>query len=194
MQQIGERQGITVIPGAEVTTREEIHCLVFFDNYQTSERFQEVIDRNLIIIPNRPECFGQQLIVDEMDNILDEEDRLLTSALELSIEETAEHVHALGGLLVPAHINRKYNALFSQLGFIPSHLQADALEVCRNQNFGEFLESHPEIKDYPLVTNSDAHCIGRIGEEVTEFYLEAPMFAEIKMALKGVNGRKVKAL
>jgi hypothetical protein len=192
-QQIGEQYGITVIAGAEINTREEIHCLTFFENIRSAELFQRILDLNLTVIRNNPEFFGHQLIVDEHENILEEEGRLLTAALQLGIDEAEEQVHQLGGIFIPAHINRKYNAIFSQLGFIPSGLRADALEISRNSGYQVFLEDHPEISQYVLVTSSDAHNLERIGESVTEFYLEKPELSEIRQAFKGVNGRKVKA-
>lgn len=192
-QQIGEQYGITVIAGAEINTREEIHCLTFFENIPSAELFQRIIDINLSVIRNNPEYFGHQLIVDEHENILEEEDRLLTAALKLGIDEAEEQVHRLGGVFVPAHVNRKYNAIFSQLGFIPSGLRTDALEISRNSSYPVFLEEHPEIRQYSLITSSDAHNLDRIGESVTEFYLEKPDLAEIRLAFRGENGRKVKA-
>lgn len=191
-REIGERYGIKVIAGAEINTKEEIHCLAFFENNDKADLFQQIIDQNLTVITNKPGVFGHQLIVDEDENILEEESRLLSAALKLGIGEVSEHVHQLGGIFIPAHISRPYNGIYSQLGLIPSGLDADALEIRRNHAYAGFLEEHPEISRFCLVANSDAHCLAQIGESVTEYYLEEPDFEEIRQALKGEKGRKVK--
>jgi PHP family Zn ribbon phosphoesterase len=191
---IGEKNGITIIAGAEINTKEEIHCLAFFENIEKADLFQQYIDLNLTEIPNKAAIFGHQYIVDEQENILEEETRLLIVALKTGINEIAEQVHQLDGIFIPAHINRKNNGIYNQLGFLPVSLQADALEVAMNHDYERFLNEHPETGKYMLVTNSDAHCLEQIGRLSTNYYLEKPGFSEIKQALKGENGRKVKSL
>ena len=96
------------------------------------------------------------------------------------------------GLFVPAHINRKSNGIYSQLGFMPGSLKADALEVSMVQGYETFLEEHPEIKGFRLITNSDSHLLEQVGLVSTDYYLEKPVFEEIAMALRNENGRKVR--
>jgi 3',5'-nucleoside bisphosphate phosphatase len=193
-QEIGRKSGITVIAGAEINSKEEIHCLTFFENLKAADLFQQYIDVNLPEIPNKPEVFGNQFIVDEEENILDEENRLLIVALQAGIDEIAEKVRELKGIFIPAHVNRKSNSLYSQLGFMPADFDADALEVAVYKGSENFVQEHPETGKYCLVANSDAHCLEMIGMSFTEYYLEKPGFAELKLALKAENGRKVKAL
>jgi 3',5'-nucleoside bisphosphate phosphatase len=191
-QQIGEKYGITVIAGAEINTREEIHCLTFFENISKADRFQQVIDQYLTVIRNKPEFFGHQYLVDEEENILEEEYRLLVASLQLGINEIADRVHELGGFFIPAHINRLHNGLYSQLGFLPRNLRADALEVAQTAETNNFLTEHPETRDYCLVTSSDVHSLEQIGASVTEWYLEQPDFMEMRQALNCENGRKIR--
>lgn len=191
-QQIGEKYGISVIAGAELNTKEEIHCLAFFEDIEKADLFQQVIDQNLVSIPNKPEIFGYQLIVDEEENIIGEETRLLVSSLQMGIDELSLCVNKLGGLFVPAHINRLHNGIYSQLGFMPSGLIADALEITHRPGYVDFLKEHPETAGFCLITNSDAHTIKQIGETVTEYYIERPDFIEIRQALRNENGRKVR--
>jgi 3',5'-nucleoside bisphosphate phosphatase len=191
-QDIGERYGITVIAGAEISTREEIHCLAFFENLSKADLFQQVIDEYLMVIRNKPEIFGHQYLVDEAENILEEEERLLVASLQLGIDEISDRVHELGGIFIPAHVNRLHNGLYSQLGFLPHNLQADALEVTQKALADNFLRDHPEIMNYCLVTGSDAHSLEQIGTPVMECYLDRPAFSEIRQALNSENGRKIR--
>jgi 3',5'-nucleoside bisphosphate phosphatase len=192
-QSMGERYGIKVLAGAELNTKEEIHCLAFFEDIEIADLFQRVIDQNLTIIQNKPEIFGHQFIVDEEENILDEEHRLLVASLRLGIDEISGEVHKLGGIFIPAHIDRLHNGIYSQLGFLPAGLKADALEVTRRPGLKDFLAGHPETGRYCIITSSDAHMLEQIGESVTEFYLEKPDFKEIRQALKCENGRKARS-
>ncbi len=193
-QQIAEKYGITVIAGAELNTKEEIHCLAFFENIDKADEFQHYIDAHLTIIANKPEVYGHQYLVDENEDILDEEDHLLVAALQTGIEEVIDEVHRLEGLVVPAHINRMHSGIFSQLGFLPPGLKADALELDRRAGNDNFYETHPEIGAYPLLRNSDAHSLQQIGTATTGYLLEKPVFSELRMALSGDWNMRIKTL
>lgn len=193
-QEIGAKYGITVIAGAEINTSEEIHCLTFFENADKADAFQVYIDENLMYIENKPEIFGYQYIVDEEENILGEESRVLGAALKKGIDEISHFVNRMGGLFVPAHINRKHNGLYNQLGFLPQNAHFDALEVARLPEFRNFLSEHPETSGYTMISNSDSHHPERMGVVFTEYYLENPSFREIALALRNQEGRTVREL
>ena len=193
-QEIGERNGITVLAGAEINTKEEIHCLAFFEDLVKAEKFQEYLDENLNVIENNPKLFGQQLVVDEEENILEEENRLLVASLKTGIDEISEYVSSLGGLCVPAHINRMHSGIYNQIGFLPPGARFDALEVLLSHDFRTFLEQHPETGRYTQIANSDAHNLGRIGAVSTSYFLEKPEFSEVCLALANREGRKVSSL
>jgi PHP family Zn ribbon phosphoesterase len=178
--EIGKKYGITVLPGTEVNTREEIHCLALFEDLLQAEVFQQYLEARMMRIPNRPGFFGPQYLVDEAENIVDEEENLLLAALDSSIEEVEAEVHRLGGLFIPAHINRMQNGIYSQLGFLPGGLQADALEIALTADAAGFLRDHPETETFPLITGSDAHTLDVLGMHHTEFYMERPGFREIR--------------
>jgi PHP family Zn ribbon phosphoesterase len=193
-RQIAGKYGITVIAGAELNTREEIHCLALFENMDKADQFQQYIDKHLNVIHNKPEIYGHQYLVDENEDILDEEDRLLVAALKTGIEDVITEVHRLEGLVVPAHINRMVNSIFSQLGFLPAGLKADALELDRRTGNDNFYNNHPEIGRYPLLRNSDAHSLHQIGAASTEYLLEAPVFSELRAVLSGDWKTRIKSI
>ncbi len=184
-------KGIFVMQGAEVTTKEEVHCLAFFENNYKLDLFQEYLDAYLPDLRNNSSKFGYQVQVDENENIIYEEEKLLINAISRSFKEVEKLVHSLNGLFIPAHIDRKKNSIYSQLGFLPENMKADALELSSLTSVARFAKSHPEIKDFPIIRSSDSHQPGMIGSAVTEFLLESPSFEEITMALKGLNGRKI---
>jgi PHP family Zn ribbon phosphoesterase len=118
VRMLAEKKGLFVLRGAEITTREEVHCLAFFEDNDTILRFQELLDEHLPNIPNNPLLFGDQIAVDENENIIYTEKKLLTNAVNLSLEELEAWVHGNEGIFIPAHIDRMKNSLFSQLGFL----------------------------------------------------------------------------
>jgi 3',5'-nucleoside bisphosphate phosphatase len=181
---------IMVLQGAEITTKEEVHCLAFFENNDLLSKFQEFLDANLPEITNIPEKFGHQLQVDENENIIYEEKRLLISAISRSFEEVEAYVHKLHGLFIPAHIDKKKNSVYSQLGFLPQNMKVDALEITKTQSSKNFVNDHHELSGFTLIRGSDSHLPDDIGTAFTDFYIDAPLFSEIRMALGGIKGRK----
>jgi PHP family Zn ribbon phosphoesterase len=163
----------------------------FTENSDTLKILQQFLDANLPDIRNDPFYFGDQLQVDENEDIIYTENKLLTNAISKSFEEIETFVHSNNGLFIPAHIDRMKNSIYSQLGFLPENMRADAIEISRRTTFEKFEKIHPEIGNYTVITNSDAHMPGQIGTAISNFHLEEPSFSEIKMALRGLNGRKV---
>lgn len=189
---LGQQQGLTVIPGCEITSREEVHCLGLFEDFDALRIFQSYLDRHLTFIPNKPVWFGYQLVVDEHDNIQEEIGNYLGSSLNVSIEEIEKKVHELSGIFIPAHIDRPRNSLFSQLGFFPPELQVDALQISKLASEKTVREKYQISPEITLVKFSDAHYPVDLGKTATVFELEEPIFAEIKKALHGREGRKTR--
>jgi PHP family Zn ribbon phosphoesterase len=181
---LAAERGIFVMQGAEVTTKEEVHCLAFFENTDALEKFQEFLDSSLTEVMNDPVIFGYQVQVDEDENVVYEEKRLLINAISKSFEETEAYIHSLNGLFIPAHLNRQKNSIYSQLGLLPDKLNADAVEISRATTSEQFIAVHPEVKNFTVLRNSDAHYPDDIGTAFTLFYIEEATFNEIKQALK----------
>jgi len=152
---------LTVLPGIELTTAEEIHVICLFDTYAQLVKLQKIVDENLPNIPNNPDFFGMQLIVDSEGNYIETETRLLSNATHLSIGEAQKHVLRLGGLFIPAHVNREENGLLPRLGGIPPELNLSVLEIS-NISRSQAIERYPYLKDYHLIPSSDAHDLDAI--------------------------------
>lgn len=187
---LAEKKGIFVLCGAEVTTKEEIHCLAFFEELDGLHVFQDYLDTNLKGIQNDPKKFGYQVVVDEFDNVLEEVGPLLISALDQNLDQVEEMVHSLGGLFIPAHIDRPSYSITSQLGFVPPGIMADALEITGRTTRQMMVQQYPYLDAYTFISSSDAHHPHQLGTRTTIFLMESASFAEIKMALQGKGGRK----
>ena len=183
-----------VLSGAEVTTREEVHCLAFFETEEQLGEFQCYLDENLPDILNDVLQFGYQVAVDAANNIVFEEKRLLISALNQSIDQVEAMVHRLNGLFIPAHADKARFSLYAQLGFLPPDLQVDALEISPFQEPGNFLQLHPELLSKSLISGSDAHYPYQIGTRITLFEMESPGFDQIRKTLHKNGARNAKIL
>ncbi len=192
MMELGLKEGITIIPGAEINTLEEVHCLAFFENIEKTEEFQLYLDKYLPDFKNIPEKFGHQLVVNRNEEILGQIGKLLINGLNCSINEVEKEVHRLEGVFIPAHIDRGSNSIFTQLGFIPDDLDIDAVEVSYPSKYHSILDKNPELNNKSIITNSDAHFPDNIGNLFTEYYLKNPSFGEWKMALQGLENRKIR--
>lgn len=183
----GREQGLFVLTGAEVTTEEEAHCLAFFPNDRMLAEFQAYLDVHLPFIPNNPEKFGYQVVADTQDQILYEEKKLLISALDRNIEQVEKKVHELQGIFIPAHIDKARFSILSQLGFIPTDLTYDALEISSHTTYRAFLKEHPELKTAPFIQSSDAHYRQDIGKVFTSLLLKELSFESIGEAIRNLK-------
>jgi len=186
----GEQRGLRVFPGMEVSSAEEVHTLAIFDTEQQALALQETIYRRLRGT-NRPEIFGDQVVANEFDEVEGFNDRLLIGAVQLGLHEVVREVHRLGGLSIASHVNREAFSVLGQLGFIPSDLKLDALEISHHLRREDVDREIPAAKGYPIVTFSDAHFLRDIGGVWTGFLLESPSVEEIRMALRMSAGRRV---
>jgi len=174
---------LDVLFGMEINTQEEIHLLCLFDELETALEWQDFVYDKLPDIPNNVERFGYQVVVDENEDIIRFVDKLLISSTDISIDETFQEVNERGGLVIPSHIDRPVNSIISQLGFIPPNLPIEAVEVSLNSDIESLLKSNPEINKFPVVRFSDAHYIDEIGRQTTDFLLQSPTIAELKIAI-----------
>jgi PHP family Zn ribbon phosphoesterase len=189
--ELGKEAGIFVLYGMEITTSEETHCLTYFENLQKLNKFQEIIDASILKIKNKPKRFGYQVIVDKEENILGEIDWLLLNAVKLNLDQLAEKAHELGGIVIPAHIDRSMFSLTSQLGFVPPDLQADAYEVSKYSTPAEMILKYPYLNNKTFIRTSDSHYLKDIGSVSTVFRIKNRSFEEIKMAISNTCERMV---
>ena len=191
VKELAEEKGLAVLCGAEVTTREEVHCLAYFADPAELVQFQEYIERYLPCIAYLPEQFGYQAVVDRDEKIIRMVDEYLNVGLNQTIEQVEQEVHRLGGLFVPAHVERQMFGIFGQLGFVPATLHCDAMGIMPRSAEAEVRSRFRIAAGMSLIQASDAHSLDEIGSGCTWFEIKEPTFDEIKMALKGADGREI---
>lgn len=188
VMQAARGSGLAVLPGMELETREEVHLLCLFETLEQLAAWQDRVDALLPPYLNNPDFFGEQFVVDSTGGFIRREERLLLNSVEIGLEEAANQVSALGGLAVPAHVDRKANGLIEVLGLVPP--QFDTLEISRHTDPRQAFEKYPQLRGHTLLQSGDVHLLdGFLGS--TEFTLEAPTLAEIRLALGESNGRSL---
>ena len=147
-------RGILPIFGLEATTQEEIHILCLFTSLEASLAFSEYAYSQLLPFLNNPEKTGDQVFVDEDDNVEGEVEYYLVNPLELSVDSIGPKVLEYGGIVIPAHVDRPAFSMTSQLGVIVDGPWT-AMECTR---LPAMVNKEPlDTLGYHLITSSDAH-------------------------------------
>lgn len=174
---------VTVIPGIEVTTAEEIHVICLFPDADSAEKAGEELERRLPPVKNRPEYFGEQVIMDENEIVTGKFPLLLPNALDVSIDALPKLIESFGGLCYPAHIDRPSNSILSVFGVLPEKPEFRTLEVFDPQRFFENAENLRRREEYNIVTSSDAHRLSDISEREHFITLPEASFECLRRAL-----------
>jgi len=181
---------LVVIPGMEVTTKEEAHVLALFASLEAVALFQAIIYSRL---PgdNDERRFGCQPIVNDREEVEAFNPHLLFSTTDITLHEVAGHIHSLGGIVIASHIDRSFFSVVSQLGCVPENAYFNGLEISAALGIAGGRRRFPDLSQYTFITSSDAHCLNDVGRSCTMMYLESPCFAEIQLALARMDGRYV---
>jgi len=190
VKKAGEKEGLSVIGGIEITSQEEAHILAYFKRNGDLRKIQEIVYEHLPGT-NDESVFGEQVIVDEDDEMLGLNEKLLIGATTLFLEQVVDIIHSLGGIAIASHIDREAFSVISQLGFIPEGLELDGLEVSLLGRLENLRATYPRVNNFPIVRFSDAHYLVDIGKQATSFLLENASVDEIFKAFRGVEGRKI---
>lgn len=183
--------GVKVFPGMEVECREEAHIVVLFDTLEQLAAWQKIVDANMSGLKNNAERFGAQFIVDDDDNFIAEEERMLLGPLKLPAAEVIQKVNAMGGMAIAAHVDRPSYSLLMQLGFLPSDMGLAAAEIS-SAGIRELKEQKLKLALGGLnyVTDSDAHMMDSfINGPKNLITVKSLMVAELKLALAAEDGR-----
>jgi PHP family Zn ribbon phosphoesterase len=182
---------LTVLAGMEITSSEEAHILALFENAESVLQLQDRIYENLLPGSNDERRFGEQIVVNEKDEVSGFNNRLLISATTIDSLTMVETIHSLGGLAVASHIDKGTFSIISQLGFIPENLHFDALEMSPNIDKEQSGQKFTEYSAITWLSSSDAHYLRDIGKRTTSFFMKNPTLAEMALALKKTDGRRV---
>ena len=174
---------LTVIPGLELNTSEEIHLVCLFPDTASAQSAGEYVESRLPHILNKPDVFGNQLVMDKNESIIEEVERLLITASTISIDDAADFAAEYGGVCFPAHIDRNSNSIIGVLGTVPDYLGYKTVEVSNPDAFVLNTFGRDICDHYRVLTSSDAHYLQNISEAERFLELSAPGFSDLRALL-----------
>lgn len=178
----GEKNGVLVIPGMELTTSEDIHAVCLFPTLERALDWSEYVDAHRIKVKNKAEIYGRQVIMNELDEETGEIEHLLLPASFISIMEAYKKAKEFGGICYPAHIDRDSLSILSVLGEIDPYCGFAAAELADKSKLERLRQQHPILNSLNIVTSSDAH------------YLENMRDAENTLELDSLSAENVISL
>lgn len=168
--EVAKENGLMLIPGMEVQTKEEVHIVCLFKRLEAAMKFSEIVYNSLPDVKNNEELFGRQLIFNSRDEIVGKVDKLLLSSTVLSVNDVFVIVRGFGGICIPAHVDRTGYSIITNLGFIPPSLRVKSVEISKNSSPEAIVKKYPFLKQYNFIISSDAHYLWDISER--EFFIE----------------------
>ena len=167
-----KKQGIIPIAGMELTTAEDIHVVCLFERLEDALSFNDAVDRLRIRIPNRTDIFGDQLLMNENDEVVGREADLLSNATQLMIDEVPPLVREYRGICFPAHVDREANGIIATLGTFPETPCFSLAELHDGEKAEAYREKYPRLREVRVVVGSDAHYLWDIRDKDRYFELE----------------------
>lgn len=181
--ELGARAGITVIPGMELTTEEEVHVVCLFPTLDSALSFDSIVASRLQHVTNRPDIFGHQYIMDTSDTITGEVEDLLINATDIGFSDIPGLLAPLGGIMIPAHLDKSTTSLISNLGFVPPDSSFTVFELKDLKNLHSMRRDHPYLNGCNVITDSDAHYLWDINEPVNTLFVHEKSIEAVLDAL-----------
>ena len=188
------RYGVVPVGGMELTTAEEIHVVCLFPTLEAALEFDLAVSERRMKIDNKPEIFGEQLIMDDEDNVIGTDPWFLPAATGISLSEAPALVGKHGGICYPAHVDRPSGGLPFILGDFPPDVAFSCYELHDMSNRAEYEEKYPVLKTMNCVTGSDAHYLEHIRDAEYSLELDDEPYssAMIRMSLLKTLARRDK--
>ena len=152
---VGREAGVLVVPAMELTTKEDIHVLCLLPDLDAAEAFRQYVYPRLPQRKNRPKAFGNQFVMDENDEIIEEETQILNFGSSIGIYETRALLEDFGGLAVPAHIDRASYSLIGVMGNVDPALGFRVYETTIDCDREALMEKYGFQGGF--ISDSDAH-------------------------------------
>ncbi|MDI9529291.1 MAG: PHP domain-containing protein [Candidatus Cloacimonadota bacterium] len=188
---VAEREGVSFTWGVEVQTAEEIHLLVYFDQPDKAQAFGDELYESLLPLPNDPDFFGDQVIIDENENILGMEQRALLNSSIWDLNTSVAKAMEFGGYCVPAHIDAEVNSIIGQLGFLPAEPVFPLLGISAGLNLEQYLSKHPELRGKAFLRCSDAHYLNDLGSGSSKVFAHEARVSELAKAALNLEERRL---
>ncbi|MBP1999476.1 uncharacterized protein (TIGR00375 family) [Paenibacillus shirakamiensis] len=167
-------RGTTILLGSEIEIREPgmapAHLLVYFPSLSIMEQFTSWLSTR-------------------MKNV-----GLSSQRLYAPVRELQKQVYGMGGMVIPAHIFTPHKSIYGsaadQMAKVLNLEEISAVELGLSADT-EMAGYISELDSYTILTNSDAHSLGKIGREYNEMKLAELNYREFEKVLARQEGRRV---
>ncbi len=190
-KKVAFRYGITLLYGIEVQTSEEAHLIVLFDEWEQADGFNQELYASLLPLMNDPDYFGDQVVVNNEEEIVRFEEKALINSSVWSLDEMIDKINSYGGFYFPAHEDAATYSIIAQLGFLPEYIDFPAVGITAKCNLEKLFTNYPYLKKYTLLRNSDAHYLKDIASGYSRFFISEPTVKEIALACQNMGERKI---
>lgn len=184
----GNNYGVTVIPGMELTTAEEVHVVCLFPTLDDAMAFDAYVYEHLLPVKNREEIFGKQQIMDENDQVIGTVENLLINATDIYFDDVFDLVASYNGVAFPAHVDKTSTSLISNLGFVPPESTFTCAEIHSFKNLHRIQDEHPYFLQCNMLSSSDAHYLEDIRQAQYQIFAESKDINDILKAIQKVQG------
>ena len=188
---VAKQAGLAFSWGVELQTSEEIHLLVYFDDPEAAQAFDAELYASLLPLDNDPDYFGDQVVIDENEQILRMENRALINSTLWDLTDACETARSYGGFVVPAHVDAGTNSILSQLGMMPEEPVFDAFGITAGLDTAKFVSRNPWFQGKSLFRSSDAHYLADLGTGIARVYCQEPTVKELQLACKSLDNRRI---
>ena len=154
-----------------ITARGTARRSSLFETLEDALAFNDEVDTRRIRIKNREDIFGEQLLLDENDNVVGHEEDLLINATTISLDEAPLLAEKYGGICYPAHIDRPANGAIEILGDFPHYVGFHLAELHDRSNRDEYVRTYG-LEGIRLLFSSDAHYLDQLREGDENDWLE----------------------
>ncbi|MBR2021392.1 MAG: PHP domain-containing protein [Clostridia bacterium] len=190
---VAKKHGLIGIAGMELTTSEDIHIICLFEFVEKAILFSNEVQKYRLPFPNNVKLYGQQMYMDEDDNVTGVEENFLPLATTLGLDEAVTLAKSFDAVVYPAHIDRMANGIVSILGTIPESPVFSCIEFNCAEDIEKYNKDYPKICDMAHVINSDAHNLWSINEAVNFLELDDEPYSSDKVRhelFRLLRGRK----
>ncbi len=176
------REGIAPLFGVEANSLEEVHVVCLFGSVGDALAFGDFLAASMRGIPLDHGRFGDQVVVDADEYVLDQPESFLGASLLSGFDAICAEAASRGAVVVPAHVDRPMFSVYSQLGFLPPG-PYDAVESIRRPA--------PELTGgLAAISGSDSHRPEDVG--LRPFEVELPE-AALRSRLEAGAGKGTEA-